>query len=835
MLLGTVPVSAQQAGAYVAGAEPWVESDCSGDVPVVVASDAKAQSDIYSAITLAGAVGTDCVVLAGPREGDMPAAQRSRLNDAAAGGYAVGGTAALADAKLADRDMTRIGGASRWETAQLIGREASARAGSTPPDIAAPDSSLHLPSDVRRPGVFLGGAEPWVASDCSGDVPIVVGSDAKAQSDIYSAVTLAGVIGTDCVILAGPRDKDMPASQRARLADSAEGGYVVGGIAAVPTVKIAGRDMTRFAGSDRWASAVLVGRRASGDTSAGTATTTETATVGSGDTAMFAAVSVGGSHTCGLRTDGTSICWGDYRQGQLDAPRGSFTAVSAGRKHSCGLRLDGTVDCWGRNESGQADAPDGSFISVSTGSDHSYGVRANGAVVCWGANGYVWEDVDDGRADAPSGSFVSVSAGLGHSCGVRTSGAVTCWGRNESGQADAPDGSFIAVSAGRWHSCGVRTDATVVCWGEADRVLYTPKGSFVSVSAGNNHTCGLRTNGTVACSAWWSAPNHSSDGDYGQADAPEGSFTSVSSGSDTSCGVRANGAVTCWGRNSVDGIATAPSASFTSVTVSGLWYSDGYPFSCGLRSDGTVSCAGPSRQFPSASHDEGGFTAISLGNGFLCGLRRGGSAICSSRYDLGENFAPTARFVAVSASRLDVNDDLVCGVRATGEVQCWTKTICPSCRADRRVAESPTGVFTDVSVGDRHVCGLRASGAVACWGSNGFGQSSAPSGSFTAVSAGADHSCGLRASGIVACWGSNGFGQSSAPSGSFTAVSAGADHSCGLRASGIVACWGRNQGGQADPPSGLFQDLAAGTTHSCAVRNDGAMVCWGFNAEVLLW
>ena len=104
--------SAQASGAYLDGAEPWTESDCAADTPIVVGADAKAQSDIYSAVTLAGVIGTDCVILAGSRDGDMTAEQRARLDAAAAGGYVVGGTASVPEAKLAGRDMTRLGGAT---------------------------------------------------------------------------------------------------------------------------------------------------------------------------------------------------------------------------------------------------------------------------------------------------------------------------------------------------------------------------------------------------------------------------------------------------------------------------------------------------------------------------------------------------------------------------------------------------------------------------------------------------------------------------------------------------------------------------------------------------
>src|SRR4051794_31415380 len=47
-----------------------------------------------------------------------------------------------------------------------------------------------------------------------------------------------------------------------------------------------------------------------------------------------AAVSAGGGHSCGLRTDGTVSCWGDNSDGQASAPAGTFSAVSAGGVHS---------------------------------------------------------------------------------------------------------------------------------------------------------------------------------------------------------------------------------------------------------------------------------------------------------------------------------------------------------------------------------------------------------------------------------------------------------------------------------------------------------------------
>ena len=256
------------------------------------------------------------------------------------------------------------------------------------------------------------------------------------------------------------------------------------------------------------------------------------------------AVSAGGRHSCGLRTDGTITCWGYNLYGRADAPSGSFSAVSAGGLHSCGLRIDGTITCWGYNHYGQADAPSGSFSAVSAGGVHSCGLRIDGTITCWGYNHY-------GQADAPSGSFSAVSAGDDHSCGLRIDGTITCWGDNRSGLADAPGGSFSAVTTGNSHSCAIRTGGTITCWGFHGSTD-APSGSFSAVSAGGVHSCGLRIDGTITC---W---GHNAGG---QADAPGGSFSAVSAGDDHSCGLRIDGTITCWGDNR-SGLADAPSGQF---------------------------------------------------------------------------------------------------------------------------------------------------------------------------------------------------------------------------------------------------------------------------------
>ena len=67
-------------------------------------------------------------------------------------------------------------------------------------------------------------------------------------------------------------------------------------------------------------------------------------------------------------------------------PKGRFTSVSAGGSHTCGVRTDGTIDCWGLDLYGEASPPEGQFASVSAGQGHTCGVRPRGDVVCWGSD-----------------------------------------------------------------------------------------------------------------------------------------------------------------------------------------------------------------------------------------------------------------------------------------------------------------------------------------------------------------------------------------------------------------------------------------------------------------
>jgi len=74
-------------------------------------------------------------------------------------------------------------------------------------------------------------------------------------------------------------------------------------------------------------------------------------------------ISAGSNFTCGIRTDGTLVCWGDPSLGWT-IPTGTFSQVSSGFSHACAIRTDATLACWGDNTYGQATPPTGTTSSV---------------------------------------------------------------------------------------------------------------------------------------------------------------------------------------------------------------------------------------------------------------------------------------------------------------------------------------------------------------------------------------------------------------------------------------------------------------------------------------
>lgn len=137
--------------------------------------------------------------------------------------------------------------------------------------------------------------------------------------------------------------------------------------------------------------------------------------------------------------------------------------------------------------------------------------------------------------------------------------------------------------------------------------------------------------------------------------------------------------------------------------------------------------------------------------------------------------------------------------------------------------------WVEVSAGDDLSCGLRQNGAVQCWGANGSGQAEAPDDAMVSISAGWEFACGVRADASLICWGRDAHGQLDVPTGSYSLVSAEWSVACALNISGNLACWGDdNQYGYFDtiPATDYFSSVSVSYRGGCALSADGVVTGW---------
>lgn len=318
-----------------------------------------------------------------------------------------------------------------------------------------------------------------------------------------------------------------------------------------------------------------------------------------------AQLALGLEHGCALKRDGTVVCWGSNRFGQLgrgsasaaeptpapvsDPAGGAYVEVVAGALHTCGRKDDGSVWCWGHNPGG--------ILGDGHPASESCAVAGSEATPCRPSPRQV---VD--ASGAPLGEVVGLAAGQMFTCALQRAGSVLCWGYNDSGQLG--DGTLTArshpssvlltsgerldqvvqLAAGDAHVCARRHDGTAWCWGVNSREQLAlgvhggprlchvnPLGfcsvhpypvldedeamvrGLVDLAAGSDHTCARRLDGSVLC---WGANQHGQLGDGMQLliEPPREVkglpvALGVAAGGGQSCVWSADGDLRCWGAN----------------------------------------------------------------------------------------------------------------------------------------------------------------------------------------------------------------------------------------------------------------------------------------------
>ncbi len=207
--------------------------------------------------------------------------------------------------------------------------------------------------------------------------------------------------------------------------------------------------------------------------------------------------------TCGLRPSGVVECWGGGREGRhskVVAPRERLVFVDAGWGghyhpwpfqrpdrvghspssvdwgYSCGLRADGSLLCWG-NKGVRLDEDDIQLYDSLRNED--------GPIL-----------------SPPEGVFVDVGVGRFQACALSVTKEVKCWGWDGDyvyGEKTGQVERFDSLEVGGWHACGLDSDEIVECW-DLDtqrRVLPAPTTSrgyerrYTYISAGYFHVCAL--------------------------------------------------------------------------------------------------------------------------------------------------------------------------------------------------------------------------------------------------------------------------------------------------------------------------------------------------------
>lgn len=636
----------------------------------------------------------------------------------------------------------------------------------------------------------------------------------------------------------------------------------------------------------------------------------------------------GRSHTCAVLKDSTAWCWGFNSLGQLgNGTSGNYsttpvqvssltgvTKISLGGLHTCALKSDGTVWCWGYGGDGQlgngAVANSSTPVQVSgladvtdfsAGGNTTCAIKNDGTVWCWGegSNGQIGDGNNNDR-NSPlqvSGltSVIEVASVYGSHCALKNDSTVWCWGAGTAGQlgnsasldSNTPVqttgiANAVSLDGSRYgaHFCTLLSDYTIKCWGQNDSMQLAdttstnrnapivPTGLPASYSAreislGASHSCLVLQNSQVYCWGIYSS-GQQTPGSVQPANVAHNPPTLVSlsieikfiyAGNQTTCALDQSDYLYCWGLNNLGQTGTGTSINQFSPITSAPSKSDivsssvGKSHVCIVNGSGTVSCWGDN-------------TYGQLGNGT-------------------NTFSSTPVFVSGISNATQVSSGFAhsCARLSTGDVSCWgyngygelgdgTTT-----HSNVPVTVALGTTATHVAAGGRHTCAITTAQSVRCWGDHTYGQGgdgTATGGTklapvntglanITSLSSGAYHTCAITsATNFFYCWGLGTSGQlgnglsttSSSPvtdgATTYSKIGVGANHSCGIAlVGGTIRCWGSNYYGQIgdgtytnkSSPTGIIgvlsaTDIAGTDSSTCAVQSGPTLIrCWGNNRE----
>lgn len=99
----------------------------------------------------------------------------------------------------------------------------------------------------------------------------------------------------------------------------------------------------------------------------------------------FVDIEKGPISTYATRPDQTVANWGGDNLPQFIPPPGAYAKVAAAQVNGCGLRLDGSIVCWPDPPVvPTVGPPSGTFIAIDAGERIYCGIRSDHVLICWG-------------------------------------------------------------------------------------------------------------------------------------------------------------------------------------------------------------------------------------------------------------------------------------------------------------------------------------------------------------------------------------------------------------------------------------------------------------------
>jgi alpha-tubulin suppressor-like RCC1 family protein len=484
------------------------------------------------------------------------------------------------------------------------------------------------------------------------------------------------------------------------------------------------------------------GKASGGDLGLGEITSQATpAQVG---TDTWKAIAVGYNNTCGIRSDGALLCWGDNPSGRIALQYGStprqigtatdWQAVSLASTSIIGLRA-GTAYAWGVNSAGQLGMPEAAEVaeptaiaginnwtSISAGNVHGCGI-ADGQAYCWGtvSVGFLGNGVTTtllSPAKIGGEHFTSITGNGVSQCGIRSGdSALLCRGD------DAVNGVGFGDLAPRWTMTRLGTEAWSAVTGSSG-VFDVSSSATCAIRGGLPYCWGDNTFGELGLGNT-TGPQLSPAAVH----VPGGTQWTEIAVASHSCAIASNEALSCWGANDV--------GSWLHVAVTSRGFMTGA--TCGIRTDHTLWCWGQdlgavgTHVIPTQIGTSATWAALSLTSGpTICAVQTNGSLWCWGEPPIGDGTMTASATPVQIGSASDWKTVSagapICAIKRSGTLWCWGNGgplgdgSQPTYGAlgDVVPATSPTqiGSDTDWSTVDTHnaACGTKTDGALWCWG-----------------------------------------------------------------------------------------------------------------------